>query len=171
MIQVKVNGLDQLRRQLDGFSDRCFATAIATIARLGKAGMDKGERVATRGYVDFNYVEPKHAAIDAWLVNWARWAADRDGRFISPTFRLYRSTDAAQVYGALAAESVDIIAAKAAQKAVTALPARNRLAISWCYIKRDNPRAAAQSLGESIEGLALLIRNGRQMLVNREVLV
>ena len=86
-------------------------------------------------------------------------------------FRQYRSTDANQVYGALASTAIDIIAAQAAQKAVTHLPQRNRLAISWCYIKRNSPRAAAQSLGESIEGLALLIRNGRQMLVNRRVLV
>lgn len=30
MIQVKVNGMDQLRRQFDSFSDRRFAAAIAT---------------------------------------------------------------------------------------------------------------------------------------------
>jgi hypothetical protein len=122
-------------------------------------------------YVDFNYVEPAHRDIDAWLINWARWSMNRAGNSSSPMFRQYRSTDANQVYGSLAAEPIDVIKAQAAQKAVTHLPQRNRLAISWCYIRRNNPRQAAQSFGESIEGLALLIRNGRQMLVNRRVLV
>lgn len=124
-----------------------------------------------RQFVDFNYVEPAHLEIDAWLVNWARWSMNRGSSGASPMFRQYRSTDANQVHGSVAADAVDVIAAQAAQKAVSHLPSRNRIAISWCYIKRNNPREAAHSLGESLQGLALLIRNGRQMLVNRKFLV
>ena len=127
--------------------------------------------MAQHQFVDFGYVEPAHREIDAWLINWARWSMNRAGNSCSPMFRQYRSTDANQVYGLLAAESIDVIAAQAAQKAVAHLPTKNRLAISWCYIKRNNPKQAAQSLGESLAGLAMLVRNGRQMLVNRRVLV
>lgn len=121
-------------------------------------------------YVDFNYIEPGHQAVDAWLVNWARWSMNRGGSGVQPMFRYYRSTDAAQIYGALSANPVDAIAGQAAQKAVTGLPVKHRLAISWCYIKRTKPRLAAQSLGESLPGLQVLIRNARQMLVNRNVM-
>ncbi|MCU0920686.1 MAG: hypothetical protein MUF16_10170 [Burkholderiaceae bacterium] len=38
MFQVKVNGLEQLKAQLDGFSDRRFAAAVATaLTRTGQA--------------------------------------------------------------------------------------------------------------------------------------
>lgn len=124
-----------------------------------------------RCYVDFGYVKPAHQKVDEWLVNWARWSMNRQGSGVSPMFRQYRSTDANQVYGSLSEVPVDALKAADAQKAVSALPTRHRLAISWCYIKRSNPRSAAQSLGESLAGLADLIHDGRQMLVNRKVLV
>lgn len=121
-----------------------------------------------RSYVDFNYVEPKHAEIDQRLVNWARWFADRDGRFQSPMFRMYRSTD---VWRHQQGEVKPVDGADAArlQIAVTKLPEVHRLALSWAYIRRDNPRRAAAELGHTLEGLAHLIRDGRQMLVNRGV--
>ena len=120
-----------------------------------------------RPYVDFSVVEPKHRAMDARLVNWARWCINRAGSGTSPMFRLYRSTDASQAYGAAVADPVDTIDAMRMQVSVTKLPPPHRLAISWAYIKRSSPRRAAQELGHSLEGLALLVRDGRQMLVNR----
>lgn len=118
-------------------------------------------------YVDFGYVEPKHAAIDGWLINWARWSINREGSGVSPMFRLYRATDANQAYGLLAASPIDALAAADAQKAVAALPSMNRQAIAWHYIKKNNPRKAAVTLGCTLDGLALLVRNGRQMLLDR----
>lgn len=119
--------------------------------------------------VDFGYVEPKHAACDAWLVNWARWSMNRSGSGASPMFRMYRSTDANQAYGLVASTPIDALKAADAQKAVAALPIMNRQAISWHYIKKNNPRKAAVTLGCTLDGLALLVRNGRQMLINRGV--
>lgn len=118
-----------------------------------------------RAYVDFSAVLPQHEAIDARLTNWARWCHNRTGGTVSPTFRLYRSTEVhRQETGG---SQIDAMDAQAVQKAVTQLPAKHRLALSWCYIKRSNPQRAANDLGQTLQGLADLIRDGRQMLCNR----
>ena len=116
-------------------------------------------------YVDFSAVAPEHEAIDARLANWARWCHNRTGGTTSPTFRLYRSTEVhrQQTGGA---NPVDAIDAQKVQKAVAQLPTKHRLALSWSYIKRNNPRRAAADLGQSLQGLADLVRDGRQMLIN-----
>ena len=82
-------------------------------------------------------------------------------------FALYRSADPLRQYAANTSEAVDRIDAQRIQKAVTGLPGPHRLAISWYYIKRNNPKKAAQLVGHSIEGLARLVVDGRQMLMNR----
>jgi DNA-directed RNA polymerase specialized sigma24 family protein len=119
-------------------------------------------------FVDFGHVPAHQADIDGRLINWARWSYNRSvGDGASPMFRMYRSTDANQQYGQLCAHPVDHIDAQRMQKAVSHLPAPHRMALSWCYIKRNNPRKAAQLLGYSLEGLARLITDGRQMLISR----
>lgn len=119
-------------------------------------------------FVDFGHVPVHQAAIDARLINWARWSYNRsESGGVSPMFRMHRSTDANQQYGLLCANPIDHIDAQAVQKAVSLLPAPHRMALSWCYIKRNNPRKAAQLLGHSLAGLARLIVDGRQMLINR----
>jgi hypothetical protein len=115
--------------------------------------------------VDFAHVSQNHQAIDARLANWARWSSNRSGGSASPMFRLYRS---AEVWGNESASApVDGIDAQRIQKAVGYLPTPHRRALSWCYIKRNNPRKAAASLGETMEGLARLIEDARQMLIDR----
>ena len=121
--------------------------------------------LAKTNHVDFSEVEQKHAAIDARLINWARWANNRPGPGSSPMFRLYRSTEVHEA--ASSAPPVDSMDAQKVQKAVSVLPTQNRLALSWSYIKRSNPRQAAQSLGLSLDGLRTAVRDGRQMLCNR----
>ena len=117
-----------------------------------------------RGPVDFNAVEPHQVAIDARLTNWARWSSGRGGRDCSPMFRLYRPDNYERPVTATPIDSLD---AQRIQKAVAGLPTPHRLALSWCYIHRTNARKAAQLLGESLPGLARLIRDARQMLINR----
>jgi len=114
--------------------------------------------------VDFNSVEQHQTAIDARLVNWARWSSARGGSDCSPMFRLYRPDNYEREAHA---NPIDHLDAAKVQKAVAALPSPHRLALSWCYIHRTNARKAAQLLGESLQGLARLIRDGRQMLINR----
>ena len=121
--------------------------------------------IVAQFYVDFSRVAQHHDAIDARLTNWGRWCHSPVGRKCSPGFELYRSSDQwAQDAGG---QSVDGIDASRIQRHVTQLPVKHRLAICWCYVTRSNPRKAAQSVGESMQGLADLIVNGRQMLINR----
>ena len=124
-----------------------------------------------RDYVDFGHVEEQHLAIDARLANWARWSHNREHRGASPMFLLYRATEANQTRGLVleTLNPLDAIDAQRVQNGVSALPTPHRLALSWSYIKRSNPRALAQELGHSLAGLARLVRDARQMLVNRGV--
>ena len=127
-----------------------------------------GALMAARPAVDFSAVEPHQAAIDARLHNWARWSAGRGGSGeCSPMFRLYRSSEARRQDEDDRPPPIDPLDAARVQAAVAALPTPHRLALSWCYIHRTNARKAAQLLGESLDGLARLIRDARQMLINR----
>lgn len=118
-------------------------------------------------YVDFSEVRPEHRAVDARLENWARWARGRGGAAAcSPMFRLYRAPQHWRGH-VEAGVSIDSADAVKVQKLVVALPQAHRSALAWCYIDRSNPRRAAQTLGETMTGLMLLIHDGRQMLVNR----
>lgn len=121
-----------------------------------------------RTYVDFHEVPSHQREIDARLANWGRWAMNRGfGVECSPMFALYRSADHWRQYGATTADAVDRIDAQRMQKAVTALPGPHRLALSWCYIRKNNPAGAARTIGTSMQGLKKLIDDGRQMLINR----
>ena len=117
--------------------------------------------------VDFNEVAEAHKTIDARLVNWARWSHNHQGSSASPTFRLYRSPETWA--HDTTSTPVDGIDAQKVQKGVGQLPTKHRLALSWCYIKRNNPAKAAASIGESLQGLRDVIASARQMLVNRRI--
>lgn len=122
----------------------------------------------TRTYVDFHEVPPHQREIDARLTNWGRWSLNRGmGVDCSPMFALYRSADPLRQYASASADPVDRIDAQFVQKAVGHLPSAHRLALCWCYIRRNNPTGAARTIGTSLVGLKRLIDDGRQMLVNR----
>lgn len=122
----------------------------------------------TRTTIDFHAVEEKHHAIDARLRNWGRWLHGSEPPSISPMFRMYRST--ARARGAehtWATSSVDGPDAARIGRYVGLLPMDHRRALNWCYVKPVNPRRAAQELGVTLDELARLLRNARQMMVNR----
>lgn len=125
--------------------------------------------MAVKTSIDFHAVEAKHHEIHARLQNWARWCNGRAAPSISPMFSMVRS--AARARGAehtWALSAVDGLDAQRIAKAIGHLPQPHRLALSWCYLKPINPRRAAQDQGTTLEGLALLLRDGRQMLINRD---
>jgi DNA-directed RNA polymerase specialized sigma24 family protein len=115
--------------------------------------------------VDFFQVEAKHIKIHERLVNWARWAHSPQWGRVQPMFRLYRPDEHWE--GQSPISSVDTLDAAKIQKAVSKLPEKHRSAIGWNYVKRNNPKRAAQELGVNVQGLAQLIADGRQMLINR----
>lgn len=120
-----------------------------------------------RSLIDFHAVERKHIQIHDRLENWARTFWGGAGSSASPMFRLYRSDE----HWAPPVPSIPIDHLDAAKigKGVALLPAPHSAALKWCYIRQSNPRKQCQALGVSMEGLALYIRDGRQMLVNRRV--
>lgn len=124
----------------------------------------------TKTDIDFHRVEARHVAIHRRLENWARWCnGSETGASTSPMFRLYRTP--ARGRGAehtWSGSVVDGMDAQRVAKAVTHLPEPHRRALHWCYIKPVNPRRAAQDQGTTLDGLALLLRDARQMLVNRD---
>ena len=120
-----------------------------------------------RASVDFFYVEPKHDAIHARLENWAKSCTGWSKPKVAAGFSMASSSNARGEEVAAIATPVDRIDAMQVGKAVIALPDRHRRAIQWSYVQRTNPRRAAQSLAVSLQGLADLVRDGRQMLINR----
>lgn len=126
--------------------------------------------MAVRTEPDFHAVEQKHNEIHARLQNWARWCnGSEGGGSCSPMFRLYqapaRARSAEHTWSSVSVDGMD---AQRIAKAVALLPEPHRRALHWSYIKPINPRRAAAEQGTSLDGLQLLVRDGRQMLVNRK---
>ena len=119
--------------------------------------------------IDFHLVEEKHAGIHSRLLNWARWCNGSGGPSMSPMFRLFVSPARARAGEVSSVVSVPVDRSDAIliAKAVIALPENHRAALNWCYIRPVSPRRAAASIGTTLEGLALYVRDGRQILVNR----
>jgi hypothetical protein len=127
--------------------------------------------MATRTEIDFHAVDPKHAGIHERLLNWGRWCNGSGGPDTSPMFRLFVSAARARAGDVSVSTGVPVDRTDAIliSKAVIALPAPHRAAVNWAYVKPVSPRRAAASIGTTLEGLALLVRDGRTILVNRRV--
>ena len=117
--------------------------------------------------VDYSHVPERHAAIHARLVNWRRWVTVRPhGWATAPMFRMYQSK-ARQWEAPVIQNPVNTLDAVLVEKAVAALPEKQREAIRWCYVHAGNPVAMAKQLAVSKQGLADLVDAGRTMLRNR----
>lgn len=118
-------------------------------------------------FVDFFYVAPHQQDMHKRLENWATSCfSSGDGGNASPMFRLYRPDNYERGYSGIA---VDIHDAHKIAKGVAALPVLHRQALNWNYIDGGSPRRIRQKLGVTLDGLMLLISDGRNMLINRGV--
>lgn len=120
----------------------------------------------TKPQIDFHAVEAKHAQIDARLRNWAEWVRPRRPSWISPMFRMARS-NSRQWHSPEVGVQIDSLDAQAMEKAVFGLPPPHRDAVRWSYVICCRPAIACRALAVSMDGLHLLVRDGRQMLHNR----
>lgn len=118
-------------------------------------------------FVDFFEVAPHQREIHGRLENWAVWCYSGGGSSASPMFRLYRAPDHWQ--RAPERRSADPKDAALIAKGVAALPVLHREALQWNYVTGGGPTAVRKRLGVTAEGLMQLIRDGRQMLINRRV--
>ncbi|OUM01656.1 hypothetical protein [Variovorax sp. JS1663] len=119
--------------------------------------------------IDFHAVEPHQLDIDRRLRNWGTWCTSTPHAASAPMFRLAVPAARARAYGSVTAEPVDRSDAIRIARAVAALPRGHAAALHWAYIKPVSPRKACQSIGTTLAGLAKLLTDGRQMLVNRGV--
>ena len=122
-------------------------------------------------HVDFHLVPAHQFEMDARLRNWGTWCNSRTAiASSSPMFRLSPpSIVSRREYqsSSRAGDAVDRSDAVCIARAVTALPYPQATALNWYYVKPVAPRRAAESLGLSYEGLAALVIEARQALINR----
>lgn len=114
--------------------------------------------------IDFHHVPSHQRAMDARLINWARYVRDRPVVWTQPMFRGYRSSE---VWVHEVSVPVDQLDGHKVEKAVQALPEKHRAAVRWAYVFRAHPRRMCRLLAVTEAGLADLIDVGRQMLINR----
>lgn len=142
--------------------------SVATERDLQEAGQPRPARV----FVDFSIIPPHQAAMHERLENWARASrgGDKQSGTSSPMFRLHQS-DAwtPRAYGAETTAPVNRQDAMLVNKGVVALPEKHRRAVQWYYLHPGKPAHMARELGQTLQGLADLVRDGRQFLINRGV--
>lgn len=130
---------------------------------------------------DYFHVDPKHQAIDRRLENWAQWVAVRRPSWVAPMFKMARS-NARQWHAPEVRTECNTLDAAEIEKAVYALPEPHRAAIRWCYVYKYGAERFRKLHGVWVkekgakepqlrpmgdDTLLLLIRDGRQMLINR----
>lgn len=133
-------------------------------------------RPQRRPFVDFSAVSPSQWAMHDRLENWARWCNGGSGETArtesaSPMFSLYRSSDAKRAYGEETAVPIDKDDALKIHFGIVhpTFSPQCRRALQWCYLKPRNPSGQAREQGVSVEGLRDLVREGRQLLIDRGV--
>jgi DNA-directed RNA polymerase specialized sigma24 family protein len=123
-----------------------------------------------RDLTDFFLVEDHQLAIHGRLENWSRWVEHRrlKGGKQHPMWAKSVS-NARQWHEPDLREPTDELDGLAMEKGVAMLPEKHKQAIRWSYVFRGGPLNMARRLGVSKEGLMQLVRDGRQMLINRRV--
>jgi DNA-directed RNA polymerase specialized sigma24 family protein len=122
-----------------------------------------------RDLIDFFLVEDHQLGIHARLENWARCIEVKWVRgAIHPMWAKSRS-NSRQWHEPDLREPTNELDGHAMEKAVALLPIPHRDALRWNYVHRGGPLHAARKLGVTKEGLMRLVRDGRQMLINRRV--
>lgn len=120
-----------------------------------------------RDLLDFFLVEPHQLAMHARLENWARavevW---RLGGRQHPMWAKSQS-NSRQWHEPELREPTDTLDGHKIEKAVAALPIPHRDSLRWNYVIRSGPLHAARKLGVTKDALFVLVRDGRQMLINR----
>lgn len=120
-----------------------------------------------REMTDFYMVDDAHIAIHERLNNWATWCRGSTRAGVHPMFRMYRPDNWER--DMQTAKAMDPLDAARVQKGVAALPEKHRHSVQWFYVLSGPPKVAARQLAVSVQGLSDLVRNSRQMLINRSV--
>lgn len=118
--------------------------------------------------IDFFLVPDNQLDMHARLLNWAMWVSVSGGRFSaqSPMWRQGKSNGRQWHVPELRAEPDQSDGIKI-ERAVGLLPSPHAEALRWWYVRRYGPSKARRLLGTTSEGLFMLVKDGRTMLINR----
>ena len=105
--------------------------------------------------------------MDQRLVNWGRAQRNGSGQHVAPMFRQYRSSD--QWHGTTSSPTVDQQDAAKVNAGWQKLESDQRAALAWQYVTPSSPAKACKGIGCTMDGLAALVVQGRQELINRRV--
>ena len=118
--------------------------------------------------IDFFLVESHQLPIHDRLLNWARYVEVRHPSWQSPMWRQGKS-NSRQWHSPIVNDTVDQLDGLKIERAVGLLPIPHREALRWNYVWRTGPAKPRRALGVTNEGLMKLVRDARQMLINRSV--
>lgn len=119
--------------------------------------------------IDFFLVADHHVEIHSRLCNWSRWVKPAlFRREMHPMWQAVKSDNWERPVGSR--HCVDTLDGLAVERGVSALPDKHREAIKWAYVTPYiGVRTIRQRLGVTAAQLQTLLRDGRQMLLNRRV--
>lgn len=121
-----------------------------------------------REAIDFFLVADRHLVIHDRLTNWARYVAVRQIQHQASIWRMGKS-NGRQWHQPELSVPVNQLDGHKMEKAVADLPDMHRDALRWSYVYRINPSHMRRYLGVTDAGLYQLVKDGRNMLVNRAV--
>jgi hypothetical protein len=122
-----------------------------------------------RDLIDFFVVEDHQLAIHLRLENWSRTIGMWRANGKQHPMWLKSQSSARQWHEPELREPTDTLDGHKLEKAVAMLPIHNRDALRWNYVWKGGPLHMARKLGVTKDGLLKLVRDGRQMLINRSV--
>jgi hypothetical protein len=122
-----------------------------------------------RDFIDFFYIEAHQLAIHQRLENWARTVEVWRGRGRQHPMWLKSRSKTRQWHEPDLRPPTDTLDGHVMEKAVAALPIPHRDALRWNYVHKGGPLHQARKQGVTKEGLMTLVRDARQMLINRNV--
>jgi hypothetical protein len=121
-----------------------------------------------RDFDDLHAVRPEHLDIHERCLNWARYVSSHGSRAaVHPMFQHYRSSE---VWAAAEGIPTDPLDGHQIEKAVGALPEKNRDAVRWAYVYTwIHPGKVCRHLAVNRPALADLVHDARAMLKNRRL--
>ena len=117
---------------------------------------------------DFQYVPPEQKAMDERLDNWARYVQVKQPSWVSPIWKLGKS-NGRQWEEPQFRPMCDTLDGHEIEKAVRDLPPIHMKAMRWFYVYRYSEREFRKQNGLTRDGLVQVLKDARQMLINRRV--
>jgi hypothetical protein len=120
-----------------------------------------------RDPIDFFIVEGHQIEIHRRLENWSRTVGVWRATGKTHPMWAKSQSNSRQWHEPELREPTDMLDGHNIEKAVAKLPDNNRDALRWNYVWCGGPLHMARKLGVTKDGLLKLVRDGRQMLINR----